>query len=85
MAKTQPELVENLSTNPLPHAFEVTPRRAEDVSVIANRIEAGEAAPGVEKVNYAKKVADRILRVAVRRLGDLPRRRRSCSSPRRRC
>jgi cell division transport system permease protein len=63
MAKSNPELVENLSTNPLPHAFEVTPRRAEDVSVIANRIERANLA-GVEKVSYAKKVADRILRVA---------------------
>jgi cell division transport system permease protein len=63
MQKSSPELVENLSTNPLPHAFEVTPRRAEDVSVIANRIERANLA-GVEKVSYAKEVADRILRVA---------------------
>jgi cell division transport system permease protein len=63
MAKSNPELVENLSTNPLPHAFEVTPRSAEDVSVIANRIDRANLA-GVEKVSYAKKVADRILRVA---------------------
>jgi len=63
MAKSNPDLVENLSTNPLPHAFEVTPRSAEDVSVIANRIEQS-ALAGVEKVSYAKKVADRILRVA---------------------
>jgi cell division transport system permease protein len=67
MEKSNPELVENLSTNPLPHAYEITPREAEDVTVIADRIEAAKAAkrlPGVEKVNYAKKVADRILRVA---------------------
>jgi cell division transport system permease protein len=63
MAKSNPELVENLSTNPLPHAFEVTPRRAEDVSVIASRIDRANLA-GVEKVSYAKKVAERILRVA---------------------
>jgi len=63
MRKTNPDLVENLSTNPLPNAYEVTPQRAEDVSVIANRIEQAHFA-GVEKVNYAKKVADRILRVA---------------------
>jgi cell division transport system permease protein len=63
MEKSNPELVQNLSTNPLPHAFEVTPRRAEDVSVIANRIDRAQLA-GVEKVSYAKEVADRILRVA---------------------
>jgi cell division transport system permease protein len=63
MEKSNPELVENLSSNPLPHAFEVTPRRAEDVSVIADRIDGANLA-GVEKVSYAEKVADRILRVA---------------------
>jgi cell division transport system permease protein len=67
MEKTNPELVENLSTNPLPHAYEITPENAADVSVIADRIEAARASgtlAGVEKVNYAKKVADRIVRVA---------------------
>jgi cell division transport system permease protein len=67
MEKTNPELVENLSTNPLPHAYEITPSDAGDVSLIANRIDGARAAgklQGVEKVNYAKKVADRILRVA---------------------
>jgi cell division transport system permease protein len=63
MEKSNPELVQNLSTNPLPHGFEVTPRRAEDVSVIARRVERAQLA-GVEKVTYAKEVADRILRVA---------------------
>jgi cell division transport system permease protein len=63
MEKSNPELVENLSTNPLPHSFDVTPKRAEDVTVIADRVERAKLA-GVEKVSYAKKVADRILRVA---------------------
>jgi cell division transport system permease protein len=63
MEKSNPELVENLSTNPLPHSFEVTPKRAADVTVIADRVERAKLA-GVEKVSYAKKVADRILRVA---------------------
>jgi cell division transport system permease protein len=63
MEKTNPDLVENISTNPLPHSFEVTPERAEGVEAIANRVE-GAQLKGVEKVSYAKKVADRILRVA---------------------
>jgi cell division transport system permease protein len=63
MEKTNPELVENISTNPLPHSFEVTPERAEDVTMIANRVDRADLA-GVEKVSYAKKVAERILRVA---------------------
>jgi cell division transport system permease protein len=63
MEKTNPELVENISTNPLPHSFEVTPERAQDVTTIASRVDRADLA-GVEKVSYAKKVAERILRVA---------------------
>jgi cell division transport system permease protein len=63
MAKRSPELVENVSSNPLPNALEITPRRAEDVVTIANRLERLEP-PGVEKVSYAKKVAERVLQVA---------------------
>ena len=85
MEKPQPELVENLSTNPLPHAFEITPRNADDVSSDREPDRGRGRTRGVEKVSYAKKVADRILRVRLGRLGGLPRRRRSCWSPRRRC
>jgi cell division transport system permease protein len=63
MEAETPELVEGLSTNPLPASLEVTPRRGEDVSVIAQRVERANLA-GVEKVNYGKKVAERILDVA---------------------
>jgi cell division transport system permease protein len=63
MRKRSPELVEGLSSNPLPAALEVTPTRAESVSTIARRVDRAGFA-GVEKVSYAKKVADRILRVA---------------------
>jgi cell division transport system permease protein len=63
MAKRSPELVENVSSNPLPNALEVTPRKAEDVVTIANRLERLQP-PGVEKVSYAKKVAERVLQVA---------------------
>jgi cell division transport system permease protein len=63
MKERTPELVEGLSTNPLPASLEVTPHRGEDVSVIAQRVERGNFV-GVEKVNYGKKVAERILDVA---------------------
>jgi cell division transport system permease protein len=63
MRRRSPELVENVSSNPLPHSLEITPQRAEDVSTIANRLERADLA-GIEKVSYAKKVAERILRVA---------------------
>jgi cell division transport system permease protein len=60
MERKSPELVDGLASNPLPASLEVTPHRGEDVSVIAQRVESGSFA-GVEKVNYGKKVAERIL------------------------
>jgi cell division transport system permease protein len=63
MRRRSPELVENVSSNPLPHSLEITPMRAEDVVTIANRLDRANL-PGIEKVSYAKKVAERILRVA---------------------
>jgi cell division transport system permease protein len=65
MAKSRPELVESVSSNPLPHSFEVIPNEAKDVTTIAQKLEpAKPGAGGIEKVTYAKKVAERILRVA---------------------
>jgi len=63
MRDRTPTLVENLSSNPLPDGFEITPRRAEDVGLIASRLERAPPA-GLDKVSYAKKVAERVLRVA---------------------
>jgi cell division transport system permease protein len=62
MRDRHPELVENLTSNPLPPSYQVTPHRGEDVSRIASRLEPAPA--GVEKVNYGKKTADRVLQVA---------------------
>lgn len=62
MRKQFPELTQNLASNPLPPAFEVTPKRAEDVETIASRLEPPPV--GVDKVDYAKKKTDRILKVA---------------------
>jgi cell division transport system permease protein len=62
MRKQYPELTRNLTSNPLPPAYEVTPKRAEDVRTIAERLEPPPA--GVEEVDYAEKQTDRILRVA---------------------
>ena len=62
MRKKSPELVQNLASNPLPPSYQVTPKRGEDVGRIAATLDP--PPPGVEKVNYGKKTADRVLQVA---------------------
>jgi cell division transport system permease protein len=62
MQKKAPEMVAGVATNPLPDAFKVKPRHGEDVQAIANSLKP--LPPGVEKVNFGKKTAKRILRVA---------------------
>jgi cell division transport system permease protein len=61
MKQRFPELTENLASNPLPAAFEVTPKNADHVSALAGRLEPPPA--GVEKVDYAEKKTKRILQV----------------------
>jgi cell division transport system permease protein len=56
-----PDLVKNLVDNPLPNAFEVTPKDANQVSALAARLDPPPA--GVEKVDYAEKKTERILSV----------------------
>ncbi len=62
MQKEQPALAREVPGNPLPDAYKVQPKRGEDVGAIAASL--NPLPPGVEKVNYGKKTADRILRVA---------------------
>lgn len=62
MRKKYPDLVENLPYNPLPASEEVVPKRGEDVEAIASSL--SPSPPGVEKVKYGKKTANRILSVA---------------------
>jgi cell division transport system permease protein len=62
MKRKQPDLVKNIATNPLPDAFKVHPKRGEDVVAIANSL--NPLPQGVESVNFGKKTATRILRVA---------------------
>lgn len=62
MRKKYPDIVDELAINPLPPAFEVTPRRAEDVEAVADQLEPLPA--GVDKVDYAKKKTERVLKVA---------------------
>ena len=63
MKKRAPELVEGLSSNPLPDAYEIKPRRGEDARAIADGLRAS-LPPGVERIRDGEKTADRILYVA---------------------
>jgi cell division transport system permease protein len=61
MKEKYPQLTENLSSNPLPAAFEVTPKSADQVSAIAAKLDPPPA--GVDKIDYAEKKTERILAV----------------------
>jgi cell division transport system permease protein len=63
MKRRTPELVEGLTSNPLPASFEVTPNRPEDIRAISNAIRTQQLT-GVERVRDGEKVADRIVQVA---------------------
>jgi cell division transport system permease protein len=60
--KKHPEFTTNLPYNPLPSSFDVIPKRGENVDSIARQLTP--TPPGVEKLNYGKKTAHRVLRVA---------------------
>jgi cell division transport system permease protein len=62
MKEKYPDLVENLTSNPLPASYEVRPDRAEDVDRLAAQFEPAPA--GVDQVTYGKKESKRILQVA---------------------
>ena len=62
MKEKFPELTENLASNPLPPAFEVTPKDAENVDAIAAKLDPAPA--GVDKVDFAQKKTERVLKVA---------------------
>jgi cell division transport system permease protein len=66
MRERSPELVRDLTFNPLPDAYEATPERAEDVRAIAADLRAKGftgGAKGVEKVDFGRETANRIIRV----------------------
>ena len=62
MRKQNPDLVKDLAYNPLPDAYEVQPVKGEYTKQIAQTLEP--RPPGVEKVTYGEKTANRILKVA---------------------
>ena len=64
MKKRYPELVKNLTSNPLPDSLEVTPNKGENVDKLYDSIVLPKLPPGVRKVNDGKQVSHRILKVA---------------------
>jgi cell division transport system permease protein len=63
MRKRNPELTENLLSNPLPASFDVVPKRGEDTEAIALGVQKAEL-PAVDQVRYGKEVSQRILAIA---------------------
>jgi cell division transport system permease protein len=61
MKEKYPDLTQNLSSNPLPAAYEVTPKNADQVKTIADKLQPLPA--GVDKIDYAEKKTERILAV----------------------
>ena len=62
MRERNPDLVENITSNPLPHAFEITPNNPRDVLSLAERLERN-LPPGVEKVDDEKEKKRTVLNV----------------------
>lgn len=64
MQRSYPDLAQGLTSNPEPDAFEVTPKRPEDVNKLYNSIVLPHRPPGVSGVNDGKQISHRILQVA---------------------
>jgi cell division transport system permease protein len=64
MEKLTPEIVKNLSSNPLPDAFEVKAHDGANVKQISADLRQGGLPPGVEKIRDGEEVSDRIVTVA---------------------
>jgi cell division transport system permease protein len=63
MQKRNPELTQNLASNPLPASYDVVPKRGEDTEPIALSIQKAKL-PAVDQVRYGKEVSQRILQIA---------------------
>ena len=63
MRKRNPELTENLVSNPLPASFDVVPKRGEDTAAVAASVQNAKLA-AVDEVRHGKEVSERILQIA---------------------
>ena len=61
MKEKYPEMTRAAVDNPLPDAFQVTPRDADQVGALAARLDP--LPPGVESIDYAEKKTERIISV----------------------
>jgi cell division transport system permease protein len=61
MKQQYPELTEAAAANPLPDAFQVTPKDADQVGALAARLDP--LPTGVESIDYAEKKTERIISV----------------------
>jgi len=64
MRTLTPDIVENLSSNPLPDAFEVKAHDGADVKAISASLRQPQLPAGVEKIRDGEEVSDRIVKVA---------------------
>ncbi|MBA2332823.1 MAG: ABC transporter permease [Actinobacteria bacterium] len=64
MRKQTPQLVENLSSNPLPDAFEVKARDGADVKLVSALLRQPTKPPGVEEIKDGDEVSDQVVNVA---------------------
>ena len=64
MRKLNPEIVDNLPSNPLPDAFEIKPKDGADVNAISAALREPALPAGVEKVRDGEEVSDLIVNLA---------------------
>ena len=64
MRKTQPEIVENLTANPLPNAFEVKAHDGSNVKAISTSLREPALPVGVESIRDGEEVSDLIVNLA---------------------
>ena len=64
MSKRYPELVKNVTSNPFPNSFRVTPNKAENVDKLFNSLTGKNKPAFVDRVTDGKKLSHRILEVA---------------------
>jgi cell division transport system permease protein len=64
MSKRYPELVKNVTSNPFPNSFRVTPNKAENVDKLFDSLTGKNKPAFVDRVTDGKKLSHRILEVA---------------------